>query len=71
MKTWLKNLLVLALATMPINSLIAVASFGDLASIDHEAPQKAKPLLTASSKFANDFVFDLKVQTGIVPPPIF
>jgi hypothetical protein len=71
MKTWLKSILVIAIATVPLNSLIAVASVGDLESINHEAPQKAKSFSTASFKVTNDFMFDVKVQAGIVPPPIF
>jgi hypothetical protein len=71
MKTWLKSILMIAIATVPLNGLIAVASVDDLASINHEAPQKAKSLLTAYSKVTNDFMFDVKVKTGIVPPPIF
>ena len=71
MKTWLKSILVIAIATVPLNSLIAVASVSDLESLNHEAPQKAKTFSTASFKVANDFLFDLKVKTGIVPPPIF
>jgi hypothetical protein len=71
MKTWFKSLLVIAIATVPLNGLIAAASVGDLESINHEALQKAKSFSTASSQFTNDFMFDLKVKTGIVPPPLF
>jgi len=60
-----------AIALTPLNGLLALTSFADISSIEHEAPQKAKVSLTPSAKLANDFVFDLKVRNGIVPPPIF
>ncbi|HEY9629101.1 MAG TPA: hypothetical protein V6C84_17500 [Coleofasciculaceae cyanobacterium] len=71
MNPWLRSALLTAIALTPLNGLLALASFADISSVEHEAPQEAKSSLTASAKLANDFVFDLKVQNGIVPPPIF
>ncbi|MBW4658870.1 MAG: hypothetical protein KME15_09355 [Drouetiella hepatica Uher 2000/2452] len=71
MKPWLRSVLIAAIALTPLNGLLALTSFADISSVEHEAPQKAKSSLTASAKLANDFVFDLKVQNGILPPPIF
>jgi hypothetical protein len=70
MKSWLRSGFIAAIVLTPLNGLIALTSFADISSVEHEAPQKAKSSLTASAKIANDFVFDLKVQAGIVPPPI-
>lgn len=71
MKSWLRSAFTVAIVLTPLNGLVALTSFADIASVEHEAPQKAKPSLTASAKLANDFVFDLKVEAGVVPPPIF
>jgi hypothetical protein len=71
MNPWLKSALFVAIAITPLNGLIAITSFTDMASVEHEFPQEAKPWLTASAKRVNDFVFDLKVEAGIVPPPVF
>ncbi|NJR56982.1 MAG: hypothetical protein HC768_22070 [Acaryochloris sp. CRU_2_0] len=68
MKPWLRSALIVAIILTPLNGFIALTSFANISSVQ-ETPQTAKLSLKASAKIANDFVFDLKVQAGIVPPP--
>lgn len=67
MNTLLKSVLISTIATAPLAYYAVDSSVASIAGSD--IPKTLQPSLMDFAQLANDYVFDLKVQAGVVPAP--
>lgn len=67
METWFKSVLISAIATAPLLYFAVIASAASIVGMG--IPNTTQSAFQDYTQVANDLVFDLKVQAGIVPEP--
>lgn len=67
MDIWLKSVLISAMTAAPLTYFAGTESLSVISGDD--LPKMVQPSLASYAQQANDFVYDLKVQTGVVPAP--